>query len=161
MADDSLKQLVAQGLAALKAGSRIAQDATQEIQDSATSPDLKQALEQGTQTSREWNQRIDRAMQEVGGSGGPEENPILDAHFEVSRKIREQATDDMSRDLGIVAAGQLALHYWIASFGTLANYAKQLGMERIAQEFHQSVDEAKQADDQHTALAEQLLSQPA
>lgn len=161
MADDNLRQLVAQGLAALRAGSQIAQDATQEIQDSASHPDLQQVLEQGTQTSRQWNERIDRAIQEAGGPGGPEKNPILQAHFDVSRRIRGEAPDEQSRDLGIIAAGQLALHYWIASFGTLANYAKQLGMQDTARDFHQCVEEAKQADDQHTALAERLLGQPA
>jgi ferritin-like metal-binding protein YciE len=161
MADENLRQLVAQGLAALRAGSQVAQDATQEIQDSASHPDLKQALEQGTQTSQEWNQRIDRALQEVGGPAGPEDNPILQAHFEVSRRIRGEAPDAQSRDLGIIAAGQLALHYWIASFGTLASYAKQLGMQDTARDLHQCVEEAKQADDQHTALAERMLGQPA
>ena len=75
----------------------------------------------------------------------------------VTRKLRPAA----SRDLGIVAAGQLALHYWIAAFGTLASYAKQLGMEQAARDLHQCVEEAKAADEQHTALAEKLLSQPA
>jgi ferritin-like metal-binding protein YciE len=161
MADENLRQLVVQGLAALKGGSRIAQDATQEIQNSASHPDLKQALEQGTRTSQGWSERIERALHEVGGPGGPEDNPILQAHFDVSRRIRGEASDDMSRDLGIIAAGQLALHYWIAAFGTLANYAKQLGMQDTARDFHQCVEEAKQADDQHTALAERLLGQSA
>ena len=161
MTDDNLKQLVAQGLAALKAGGKIAQEATQEIQDSASSPDLRQALEQGTRTAQQWSERIDRALGEVGGPQGEEGNPILQAHFEVSRRIRSQAPDETSRDLGIIAAGQLALHYWIAAFGTLANYAKQMGMERTASDLHASVEEAKQADDQHTALAEKLLRQPA
>ncbi len=159
MTDDDLKTLVAQGLTAMKAGSRIAQDATQEIQGSASSPDLKQALEQGTQVSKQWSERIDRALQEAGGPVGEQSNPILQAHFEVSRRIREEATSDGSRDLGIVAAGQLALHYWIAGFGTIRNYAEKLGMTRTESDFRQCVEEAKQADDQHTALAEKMLKQ--
>ncbi len=161
MADENLRQLVAQGLAALRAGSQVAQGATQEIQDSASHPDLKQALEQGTQTAQGWSERIERALQEAGGPAGEESNPILQAHFDVSRRIRNEAPDDTSRDLGIIAAGQLALHYWIAAFGTLASYAKQLGMQGTARDLHQCVEEAKQADEQHTALAERLLGQPA
>lgn len=159
MNDDDLKTLVAQGLTAMKAGSKIAQDATQEIQDSASSPDLKQALEQGTNTSRQWSERIDRALQEAGGPKGEESNPILQAHHEVSRRIRQEATSDGSRDLGIVAAGQLALHYWIAGFGTIRNYAEKLGMTQTEADFRKCVEEAKQADDAHTALAEKMLRQ--
>jgi ferritin-like metal-binding protein YciE len=83
---------------------------------------------------------------------------ILEAHYEVSRKIRQKAPDDMSRDLGIIAAGQLALHYWIAAFGTLGTYAASLGMSQTQQEMKTSLEEAKQADQQHTALAEKMLS---
>ena len=156
MANEQLKTLVSQGLAALKAGSKIAAEATAEIQNDARNPQLKQALDQGNETSKQWSARIDRALQEAGG-GGQQENPILEAHFQVSKKIRAQAPDDNSRDLGIIAAGQLALHYWIASFGTLRTYAAQVGMSQTEQEFEACVEEAKKADEQHTQLAKQIM----
>ncbi|RZL00447.1 MAG: DUF892 family protein [Hymenobacter sp.] len=157
MANDSLNTLIQQGLAALKEGSKIAAKATDDIQDDATNAQLKAALEQGNQQSKQWATRIEQAFEAAGGKGD-EENPILEAHFKVSKKIRGEAKDDYSRDLGIIAAGQLALHYWIASFGTLANYTKQAGLSQAAQDLHACLTEAKQADEQHTALAEQILS---
>ena len=120
MAPDSLKQLISQGLAALQAGSQVAAGATAEIQQAAHDPRLKSALDQGNDTAKQWAARIDRALAEAGGAGD-KQNPILEAHYQVSQKIRQQAPDDLTRDLGIIAAGQLALHYWIASFGTLAH----------------------------------------
>ncbi len=155
MADDDLKQLVSQGLAAMKAGSDVAAKATDEISGDATHPALKSALEEGNSTAKEWAQRIERAAAQAGG--GQSDTPILEAHYEVSRRIRREATDDTARDLGIVAAGQLALHYWIAAFGTMANYTGKLGMDDIAREMKRSTDEAKKADEKHTAIAEQLL----
>ena len=83
---------------------------------------------------------------------------MLEAHYEVSQKIRQQAPDDYSRDLGIIAAGQLALHYWIASFGTLRTYAAQAGLDQTEQAMQTSLQEAKQADEQHTQLAQQIMS---
>ena len=156
MANEQLKTLISQGIAALKAGSKIAADATAEIQNDARNPQLKQALDQGNETSKQWSARIDRALQEAGG-GGEQENPILEAHFQVSKKIRGQAPDDYSRDLGIIAAGQLALHYWIASFGTLRTYAAQAGLSQTEQEFEACVEEAKKADEQHTQIAKQIM----
>ena len=157
MNNDALKQLVTQGLAAMKAGSKIAAEATAEIQRDARSPDLKTALDQGNQTSRQWAQRIDQALTEAG-KGGEEQNPVLEGLYDVSRKIRQQAPDDASRDLGIIASGQLALHYWIAAFGTIRTYANQVGMTDTAQNMQKSLDEAKQADEQHTALAKRIMS---
>ena len=157
MADQNIRTLVAQGLQALRAGGEVAKKATAEIENDAKHPELKAALQTGNQVSEKWAQRIGRALDEVGG-GENRGNPILEAHYEVSQRIRQEAPDDQSRDLGIVAAGQLALHYWIAGFGTLGNYAKNLGLSQTQQDMHESLEEAKRADQQHTALAEKLLA---
>jgi ferritin-like metal-binding protein YciE len=156
MANEQLKVLIQQGLAALKAGSHVAARATDEIQNDARNPHLKAALDQGNETSKQWSERIERAIQEAGGEG-EQQNPILEAHYQVSKKIRQQAPDDYSRDLGIIAAGQLALHYWIASFGTLRTYAGQAGLSQTEQDLQACLDEAKQADEQHTQIAEQIM----
>ena len=156
MENESLKELIAQGFAALKAGSKVAAKATDEIQNDAQDPRLKDALTQGNETSRQWESRIDQALAEAGGAD-EQQNPVLEAHYEVSRRIRQHAPDAVSRDLGIIAAGQLALHYWIASFGTLRTYAAQVGLSQTEQDMQTSLDEAKQADEQHTQLAKQIM----
>lgn len=157
MNTEALKQLIKDGLAAQQAGTKVAAKATDDISDDATNSDLKAQLERGNATAKVWQQRIERAIDEAGGVDD-QDNEILEAHFEVSKKIRGQAETDQVRDLGIIASGQMALHYWIASFGTVASYAKAAGLEQTAQELHRSVEEAKQADEQHTELAKRLLA---
>ena len=156
MANDSLTALIQQGLAAMKEGSKISAEATDDILDDATNAQLKAALEKGNQQSKQWAERIERSFA-AAGSKGKEENPILEASYKISKRIRGEAPDDYSRDLGIIAAGQNALHYWIASFGTIGNYAKQAGMSQVEQDMKACLDEAKQADEEHTAIAEQIL----
>ncbi|MGI4834319.1 MAG: ferritin-like domain-containing protein [Janthinobacterium lividum] len=157
MNTEDLKQLVKNGLAAQQAGSKVAAKATDDIQDDASDEELKTLLKRGNDTAKQWQQRIERAIDEAGDVDS-EDNEILEAHYEVSKKIRSEAGSDQVRDLGIIAAGQLALHYWIASFGTLASYAKAVGLTQTAQELHSSAEDAKQADEQHTELAKRLLS---
>ena len=159
MADQELKHLVTQGLGAQKAGSRIAAEHIDDIIKDASHPKLKQALEQGKQTSKRWADKIDAALREVAGDGdaGSDDNPIIQAHGEVASRIRSEAKDDYSRDLGIVASGQLALHYWIGAFGTMHSYGKQLGMSTMADDMGQMVQEAKQADEEHTKIAEAIM----
>lgn len=136
----------------------MAKKATAEIQADASHPELQAALQQGNKTSEQWAQRVEKALAETGGAEDTG-NPILEAHYQVSKEIRRKAPDAMSRDLGIVAAGQLALHYWIAAFGTLGNYAAKLGLAETERSMRTSLDEAKQADQQHTAIAEKMLAQ--
>ena len=157
MNTEALKELIKGGLAAQQAGSKVAAKATDDIQDDATDAELKALLERGNDTAKQWKQRIEQAIEEVGGVDD-QDNEILEAHYEVSKKIRGQAEDDQTRDLGIIASGQLALHYWVASFGTVASYAKAAGLTQTAQNLHQSVEDAKQADEQHTTLAKRLLA---
>jgi len=157
MNSEDLKQLIKDGLAAQQAGSKVAAKATDDILDDATNSELKTLLQQGNATAKQWQQRIERAIDEAGGVDS-QDNEIMEAHYEVSKEIRGNADTDQVRDLGIIASGQLALHYWIASFGTVASYAKAAGLTQTAEELHRSVDEAKQADEQHTALAQRLLA---
>lgn len=82
---------------------------------------------------------------------------MLEGLYGVSRQIRQQAPDDASRDLGIIANGQLALHYWIAAFGTIRAYAEQLGLSGIAQAMQTSLDEAKAADERHNQIAATIM----
>ena len=157
MPDQDIKTLIAHGLQALRAGGEVAKKATGDIERDAKHPELKAALQAGNETSEQWARRIGQAIDQVGGVENAG-NPILEAHYEVSKRIRQHAPNDLSRDLGIVAAGQLALHYWIASFGTLANYAAKLGLDTVTQAMRSSLDEARKADAAHNALAEKLLA---
>ncbi len=81
----------------------MAKQATAELQRDVRHPELQAALQEGTKTSEQWARRIDKAVAETGSTEDTG-NPILEAHFEVGRKIRQTAQDDMSRDLGIIAA---------------------------------------------------------
>lgn len=157
MNNDALETLVAQGLTAMKAGSHIAAQATAEIGNDARHPELRAVLETGNKVSEGWAQRIEQALQEVGGEVGEAKNPVVEGLYEVSRMIRQQSLDDTSRDLGIIANGQLALHYWIAAFGTIRTYAAYLGMNEIARAMQASLVEAKEADAAHTDIAQRIL----
>lgn len=154
--NEHLKQLVADGLLALKAGGRVTAAANDETLSAITDPELRSVLTTGSDALREWSARVDRALGEVGVTGEGE-NPILEAHVRVAREIRGAAPDVQVRDLDIIAAGQLALHYWIAAFGTLRAYAERLELTQTAQELGRSVDEAKQADELHTQLAARIM----
>ena len=154
--EQALKQLMAHGLGALKKGGQIGAKAADEIENDASNPQLKTALNQGTEQAKTWATRIDRALQEAGGTDY-DDNPIMEAHYEVAKRIRADAPDDFSRDLGIIASGQLALHYWIASFGTMRAYAKRVGLNQTEQDMAQCLQEAESADKEMTGIAVDIM----
>ncbi|RZK25753.1 MAG: hypothetical protein EOO63_15620, partial [Hymenobacter sp.] len=93
MNTEDLKQLIKDGLAAQQAGSKVAAKATAEILDDATDAELKTLLQRGNDTSKQWEQRLERAIQEAGGVDD-QDNEIVEAHYEVSKEIRGQASTD-------------------------------------------------------------------
>lgn len=72
MENQNLKELIKQGFAAMKVGSKVAAEATDEIQNDVKNEELKSALKQGNEQSKVWAQRIDRGLEEAGGSADQE-----------------------------------------------------------------------------------------
>lgn len=153
---DQLKMLVAQGLQAMKAGSEVAKHATAEMQHDLTDPSLKAVLAKGNATAEGWARRIEDAIRQAGPSEDTGDS-ILEAHYDVSKKIRQKAPDAVTRDLGIIAAGHLALHYWIAAFGTLRTYAAKAGMMSVQGAMQACLDEAKQGDLQYEEVSLKIM----
>jgi ferritin-like metal-binding protein YciE len=67
----------------------------------------------------------------------------------------------MTRDAGIIMAAQKVEHYEIATYGSLVQLAKTLGMNDAAEILHQTLDEEKQADEKLTEIAEWNVNQAA
>ncbi len=159
MNDQNLKHLISSALTSLDGGLTIAQRSIDEVRNAATHSGLKSALREGEQHTQQWQSRVKAALKEANVSPDSEpSNRVIEAYGEVAKKMRDTAEGDDVRDLGIIASGQLALHYWISAFGTFGAYAKQVGMNETAQAMHKCVEEATQADEKHTQLASQIMS---
>jgi ferritin-like metal-binding protein YciE len=60
------------------------------------------------------------------------------------------------RDAVLIAAAQKVEHYEIASYGTLVEWAKLLGMDDAVELLHTSLDEEKQTDEKLTQVASEI-----
>ena len=156
MANEQVKQLIKEGLAAMKTGSETAAKATDAINKAAKNEQLKQALKKGNETSKKWAERIERALKEAGSSE-TKENAVIEGIGKVTQNVLSTASEDTARDLGIIAAGQLALHYWIAAFGTMASYTEHAGLHESQKAMKASAEEAKEADEEHTKIAKEIM----
>ena len=156
MANDQLTYLIQESLASMKAGGNIAKEATAEIHAAATNKKLKSALQDGNKTAEQWRKRVDEALKESGGTREPG-NRIIEALYDVSKSILTKYEDDYSRDLAIIESGQLALHYWIAAFGTMDAYAKRAGLTQTSKNMEMCRKEAERSDKLHTDIAIEII----
>jgi ferritin-like metal-binding protein YciE len=67
----------------------------------------------------------------------------------------------MTRDVGLILAGQKAEHYEIATYGGLITLAKTLGLTQAAKVMAQTLAEEKAADEKLTDIAETCVNQAA
>ena len=65
------------------------------------------------------------------------------------------------REASVVAAAQIATHYFIAAYGTLASNAKHLGLDQDAGTLKGMADEMKAADARMTEIAEDMANRRA
>ena len=75
--------------------------------------------------------------------------------------IKVTEDDTMTRDAGIIMAAQKVEHYEIATYGTLVQFAKTLGMDDAAELLEQTLEEEKETDEKLTKLAEANINQEA
>ena len=62
------------------------------------------------------------------------------------------------RDAGLIASAQRVEHYEIAVYGTLATWAKQLGLDEDERTLHANLGEEKRTDETLTRLAKQVIN---
>ncbi len=158
MAINGLQELMVQGMQAVYDAEQQGVNAAPAIAERATTPELKQKLQERTEKGRQQIQRLEEAIQKAGGQTRAEPNEIAKGILAVGNKIMNETQDPHARDAGIIASAQIALHYHMAAYGTLRSYADALGNQEASQLMQQTLDERKQQDQEMSQLATQVVN---
>ena len=138
--------------------------------DKANNPDLKKALSEHLKITEQHKARLEKIMQNVQ-PGNQESNGkkkgILGGIFggsgqvckgmkgiiEEGEKIMSADISPEALDAAIIASAQKVEHYEICGYGTARTFARELGMEQVARQLEQTLNEEYEADDLLTNLA--------
>lgn len=158
---DTLQKLHIQGLQAIYDAEQQKIEGASQIADAVQSPELKQALEEGLQATKQRISRLEQALQEAGAPTERVPNDVMKGILSVGNKIRTETTEPSVRDAGIIASAQIGMHYFIAAYGTMRAYAETLGLNEVAEMSRQTVQEIKQQDERMSQIAEGIVNQQA
>lgn len=75
--------------------------------------------------------------------------------------ISDTESDTLTRDVGLIMAGQKAEHYEIATYGCLITLANTLGLKQASQILKSTLKEEKAADEKLTQIAESWVNEKA
>jgi ferritin-like metal-binding protein YciE len=129
--------------------------------EKATSAELRSALEHHLQETRTHVSRLERAFSAIGAKPETKTNDILDKMTGAVKDSISNIEASSLRDAAFIVNGNLVEHYEIATYGSLAAFARSLGLADVASLLDETLNEEKQADAKLTQIGEQLLNRQA
>ncbi len=135
---DELKDIIYAERALVKSLPKMARNATESK--------LVGAIEEHVSVTEGQVQRLEKIFELLGESNRGKKCDAMEGLIKEGESIMEETEAGPVRDAGIISASQKIEHYEIASYGTLAAFAKTLGEEEIASLLEETLAEEKQAD---------------
>jgi ferritin-like metal-binding protein YciE len=124
-----------------------------EMIEAAHNPDLNQAIRTHLDETRGHQQKLEEALRRHGKEPREHTDQSMQAMLREAEKWASMVHEPGLRDAGLIASAQRVEHYEIAVYGTLATWAKHLGLEDDMKMLLGILGQEKHADDTLTSLA--------
>jgi ferritin-like metal-binding protein YciE len=126
--------------------------------EAANSPELRSALEQHLQETKNQVSRLERVFSIVGAQPKTEDNDIFDEMASATKDAIDDIKTPRLRDAALIVSGNKVEHYEMAVYGSLISFAQQLGFREAVQLLQQTLQEEKNADAKLTQLGETRIN---
>ncbi|KMM74809.1 MULTISPECIES: ferritin-like domain-containing protein [Xanthomonas] len=121
----------------------------------STNPALRAAFEAHLEETQGQIERIDQIVEKGNLRLKRIKCAAMEGLVEEGKEVIESIEAGPVRDAALIGGAQKVEHYEIASYGTLAAMAKQLGMDDALSLLLETLNEEKSTDEKLTLLAEQ------
>jgi ferritin-like metal-binding protein YciE len=154
----NLEDLFEDGLKDIYWAEKALLKALPKMEKNASATELKQAIQKHLKETEEHVKRLEECFAALGQKPKAEKCDAMAGLVEEGESIMEETTVGHVRDAGIIAAAQKVEHYEIATYGTLAAFAKVLGRKEVLDLLLKTLDEEKLCDESLTKLADTNLN---
>jgi len=131
------------------------------MEKNATHPDLKQAISSHLAETENHIVRLEECFKSLGLKPEAKKCDAMQGLLDEGKGIMEETKAGAIRDVGIIAASQKVEHYEIATYGSLAAYAKVLNEKKCLSNFLATLKEEKNCDKLLTTIADTALNSKA
>ncbi|MCW0392469.1 ferritin-like domain-containing protein [Xanthomonas sacchari] len=121
----------------------------------STNPALRAAFEAHLEETQGQIERIDQIVEKGNLRLKRIKCAAMEGLVEEGKEVIESIEAGPVRDAALIGGAQKVEHYEIASYGTLAAMAKQLGIDDALSLLLETLNEEKSTDEKLTLLAEQ------
>jgi ferritin-like metal-binding protein YciE len=133
-------------------------DALPRMAELASHPELKQAIRSHFDETQTHMARLDEILRRHGAEPREHVDQAMQAMIREAEKWANMIRAPDLRDAELIASAQRIEHYEIAVYGSLASWAKQLGLNDDLQLLLASLDEEKRTDERLTELAKRVVN---
>lgn len=132
-----------------------------EMSKKASSAELSHLFDAHLDETKTHKKRLEQVFKLLGEDAEGEECPAIEGIIEEAEELLEDINDAKTRDAAIISSAQAVEHYEITRYGTLVAWAKQLGLDDVANILRQTLAEEKDADNKLLRLGEDKLNEKA
>ena len=126
--------------------------------DKATNAELKKGFQTHLQESKGHVERLEQVFEMHGVKAKAVDCPAIDGILKEAEEVAGDIADDHVLDAALIAAAQAVEHYEITRYGTLIEWARQLGRSDCAAVLEKNLKEEKATDKKLTSLAENKVN---
>ncbi|MCR9065857.1 MAG: ferritin-like domain-containing protein [Cytophagales bacterium] len=129
-----------------------------EMEEKATNEKLKKSLKDHLKETEKQVERLEEVFKSIDKKPTAKKCEAMAGLIEEGEEIIEETESGDVRDAGIIMACQKVEHYEIASYGTLAAFAKVLGYKKAVKLLLETLEEEKNADEHLSEIADTALN---
>jgi len=119
----------------------------------ATDPKLKQAFEKHKEETQGHVERLQEVFEIIGKRAQGKTCEAIQGIIAEGEEIIEEFKESPALDAGLISSAQAVEHYEIARYGTLIEWAKQLGLKDAVPLLQANLAEEEATDKKLTQLA--------
>lgn len=157
-AADQLKDFMIDGMKDLYWAEKELVKELPKMSKNATSQKLKDAIDGHLKETKTQVTRLEAGFKALKLKPETEKCDAMDGLLKEAKGIMEETEPGAVRDAAIIAAIQKVEHYEIASYGTLATYAKLLKHKDVLKPLLETLKEEKTCDKDLTKLAKSEIN---
>ncbi len=128
------------------------------MQKNASSDKLKKAIGDHLTQTENHVKRLEDCFAALNKKAAAKKCDGMAGLIEEGKGIMKETEPGAVRDAGIIAASQKVEHYEIATYGTLAAFAKVLGEKKCLDNLIKTLNEEKKCDELLTSIADTNLN---
>lgn len=154
---DMLQRLLIEGLEHLYGAHHQGAEQAEANVASSTNPKLKAAIALGVKVNLRQIKRLEKVFKLLGTTPSKQHDLTMQGIINSNIQLTAGTTDATERDLVNINSGQMAAHFYLARYGALRHYARDLGKKKVAKLLQRTLDETGIVDKKLTQLAHEVL----